>query len=1317
MWMQLRRIEMRQHHLTTTPGHAHNEHHHSWSRSVIQHLRSSGRFWHKVFSAILLLSMVLISPMGVAPAHALDAPILISPENVTFWTEDNAPPLAVPEFKWMEVVGATSYRIQICHSPSSNCDTTPYVNKTTPNTTFMPTSASGFTDGDYFWRVRVEAPSVNAWSEAWMFNKDWSSDTNAPSLIAPSNSATIDFYDYPLFSWTPVMGAAEYKLQIYTSPDGWSLPGTTTTYTLTTTYQPTTKYENGTDYWWRVVPLDTYRQEGTASEQFTFRADYNPDLQLLEPADDSEPTFTPTFRWTAVRGAQTYWVEYSTTSDFSANVKSQDTRNTSWTPKDALANDVDYYWHVKVISGNSESDWYPSESWSFRKKWYIKPVLLTPTNNYQNVRFPLLSWTPVPGAARYEIQLDEDSNFYYPIYEDAYVANTFFVPTNSKDATKFYWRVRPYDGSGNPGVFSDPFSYDQTYLSLAPQQAYPLYYYRPDTYTGYPGVITNPHEDRTVPVPIFIWNRVLDNTGGIYADQYRVQVSTDPNFNWLDWTVDTENTSATPTVANPFLPLADTDYYWRIATLIGGSLAGPWSQTWKVRFDNTLGLTPTVGLAPSLIRPTNGYEFAEATPLFEWFPLTGATSYQVQTSTDVSFGAGYIVDTGIVPYPAYAPLQDLAQRAKGDIDFPVFYWRVSADGANWSEPQRFQIAAQSQWRFTRSIGDAANQLQIGSDQAGEVTLSDPDYDLTSLQVAESMNHFYFGFHVPEIPDTDVDYALYLDLDHEDNSGAVNDARGYDISTIPGFRPEYIVYILRRSGAFSESNVIIHDWNEATASWDPAYKTLADFTGVDLSYSSNYVEFRIPITAIGYSDQGGSYSISLVSLPVGSGSPQDSVPMDPNIPGTEPISHFASVTERMNLVMPPNSGVGVDPNTYPSVQPAFWDWPVSTPFSGALGSIYLDPEFSEPEDNFDLTAASAYFARMTEDWVDDITGDNTYYWRIQPKYRNGTSLYLGVGSQGNTFFRKGFVPTNLQISTSFTTPTFSWDRVEGAESYDLQVDDDPGFGNLDISTVNTKQNTYTNKDTLPNGTYYWRVRARRNGGITNEWSVPTIPCPATPVGSDGCFNQALPIPTGLYHQPEVVVRRAPTLCWTPLIQDDPFGDPFMAAYTYVLQVSKVPFPTSSIFESVETQQSCWTGAKSYADSVYYWHVAMKDGNGRQSVYSDTAQLTKQYDITTLISPITGSTVTSTPTFTWTPVNGAAHYRLEISINDNFSPLYESAITTDFTSYTPLRTYAAPRIYYWRVAIVDDSGSIGPFNTAVILLNPYLYSLYLPYARRP
>jgi hypothetical protein len=1237
------------------------------------------------FSIILILSFLLLNPLSVKSASATDVPVPIAPADNATITKDEAPPLAIPEFKWTAVSGATSYRLQVSGDIAF---TSTVVNITTPNTSYTPTNATVFPDGQWFWRVRVEAPSpISDYSGAWSFTKTWATAENQPTLLNPGTGDEIAFYDSPTFSWTPVTGAAKYKFQVYATPGGWATTVHSAT-TLATTYQPKDKLANGT-YYWRVVPVDAGAHDGTPSAEGSFTAAYNLKSELipslLSPLNASNPTFTPSFKWTAVRGAEYYQLQYSTDPSFSASVTSVTTRNTSHTPTTTLSNDVNYYWRVRAYSGNSISDWTPS--WSFIKKWYIKPVLLTPTNNYQHVRFPIFSWTPVPGAAFYRIQIDDDPGFGSPYVTDD-TSNTFFTPVNWTSAPVWYWRVTPYDGNAKAGVSSNTSSFVSYAESVAPHQAYPLYYYPPNIFSGYPEVSTNPFEDRTVSIPIFIWHRImipagLTNQGDIYAEAYRLQVSTDPTFTTTTWTVDTENTVASPTASNPFTPLADTDYFWRVRPLIGGLEVDEWSQVWKTRFDLTRGLDPTATTLPTLIRPTDGFEYAEATPLLEWFPVQSAPSYEVQISSDADFTS--IVDSATVIYPAYAPTASLAQRSLGSIDFGIYYWRVRVTGSSeWSKIRRYQIAAQSQWQFARTLGDAANRLQIGSDPAADV--SDADYDLRNLQVAQDKDFWYFGFNVPAAPTKDLTYALYLDLDHLSDSGATVDALGYSITTTPEYRPEYAVYVLQEAGAFSASKVFLYHWSGSA--WETV-KILGNIGG-DINFNTDYVEIKVPNTAIGYQDTTGSYAVSLLSLTdVTSGSPLDSVPSDPNVPGSEPLSMFSNVTERMNQVMPPNDD-GVDPSTFYSIPPFFWDWPVLAPWAGAYMKAYLDPLFTTEAATFTLTSNTPHYARTFNAWETDFKGDNTYYWRIQPRYKVGSTYYNGVWSQGWRFEREGFKPTNLVTSVTFATPTFSWDMVEGAETYDLQVDNDPAFGSPEIN-INTRQNSYTHTSTLANGTYNWRVRVKRNGSVTNDWSgVQT-------------FTLELPIPQNLQHYPSGDVGRAPTLCWDPLVKSQD-SIPVLAAWKYRVQVSKEPTFTS-IFDTIDTEQSCWTPVKGYDDGNYYWRVAMIDGNStaRRGNYSPFATFTKQYPITGLLSPLSGSTANITPTFTWTPVNGAAKYRLQVSIASNFSTTYDS-VDTNNTTYTPTKAYAN-NTYYWRVAIIDADGKVGPYTNATLILDPY------------
>ena len=79
-----------------------------------------------------------------------------------------------------------------------------------------------------------------------------------------------------------------------------------------------------------------------------------------------------------------------------------------------------------------------------------------------------------------------------------------------------------------------------------------------------------------------------------------------------------------------------------------------------------------------------------------------------------------------------------------------------------------------------------------------------------------------------------------------------------------------------------------------------------------------------------------------------------------------------------------------------------------------------------------------------------------------------------------------------VSAVWMLPTFAWTPVRRADHYEFQLAADAGFnspvlgsGADDFTTQNTRA---TLLKTIPNGTYYWRVRAIAVGGSVSAWTV-------------------------------------------------------------------------------------------------------------------------------------------------------------------------------------------------------------------------------------
>lgn len=1307
-------------------------------------LHSKKTLVNTLFSIILILALLV--PGAQDSVHAqLAAPMLTFPEDgstVTATGESGtikAPPQALPVFSWEPVEGAKTYRIQMSQDINFADATKIFVNITTPNTQYIPPTITRLNDGDWFWRVQVATPSpAGSFSDVWMFTKDWSSDGNRPNLTAPADGATLPLFQSPVFSWTPVIGAGSYRLQISTNEN--FNPTTLSIVTLTTTYQPHNTIANS-QYYWRVIPLDAGAtpHEGTPSAVRRFTMNYSPVPVLLEPLNGATPTFTPTFRWKAVQGARNYEIQISTLSDMSADyVVNTSTNNTTYTLTSPLENDKNYYWRVRAcVETNICTAWSNGNApWYFVMRWYIQPVLLTPTTTYLYVRFPFFSWTPVPGAAQYRIEVSDTSGFAKPLLIDETVSNTYYTP-DKYDGDKpldglpdiRYWRVTPINSANKDGKTSPVGQFKSFWDNKAPDLVSPLHYYAPNNFPEPDQAVSmNPYVDRSAAYPFFTWQRLFDvETGDVVAGAYRVRVGTSLDSNRLVsnvvWEEDTENLSAAPTAINPFSPNPNTTYYWQVTPLTadGSEMADPdalvyHSQPWQARFNSAKALPATTGVAPQLLRPvfTSAYdpnvfpgydssEFVEITPALEWFPLSGATRYRVQISRYADFSS--LVEQAEVINPVYVPTTSFGQRSLGHLDFGSYYWRVQAyknsAWGSWSATWRYEIAAGSQWALARNPGDAANRLEIARDAVDTVA---DDYKLEKLYAAQDANNWYFGFDYFGTGTSK--YVLYLDIDNRAGSGATYDYKGYPLTADTAHLPEYAIYIDKTAGVMNVQNTTIYKWQNST--WDDGFTLFAMGGSMFYDPAAHVVELQIPYQPIGYEVQTGTYSLALVSLNGTGSTAMDTVPENPITSGAATLKRVTTVSEHLSLTIPQSDLAG-DPTTYPFVPPFFWNHPAGAPWAGFEGIVHRDVSFTSEAAKLSMKSTDSWYLPPSHTWPGDFQGDNTYYWKGQTRYINGSSDLLSSWSQALRFEREGFVAKNLKVSVSQATPTFSWDRVEGAAQYYILVDDDSKFGSP-IVNKKTSETSYAPLTTFPNATYYWKVQVERSSGEASQW---------TPVQQ---FTLSLPIPTGLTPNDPAAsnpVSRAPTMCWN-VLSVSVGGNPVMYPWKYRVQVSNGDPLFNIIYDSIDTLQNCWTPIKGYLDSKYYWRVAMIDGGSVVSGWSAVAEFTKQYPLVKAKSPVSGSSSPATPTFTWTAidgttpyVHGAATYLIEVHGNPEFSQRIDY-VTTAQTTFTPTKKYAEDKTYYWRVRMIDADGRPGPWAHALVSVGKS--KVYLPMLRK-
>jgi hypothetical protein len=268
------------------------------------------------------------------------------------------------------------------------------------------------------------------------------------------------------------------------------------------------------------------------------------------------------------------------------------------------------------------------------------------------------------------------------------------------------------------------------------------------------------------------------------------------------------------------------------------------------------------------------------------------------------------------------------------------------------------------------------------------------------------------------------------------------------------------------------------------------------------------------------------------------------------------------------------------------------------------------------------------------------------------------------------------------------PSFAWNGVAGAEKYEFAMAADAGFnspvlgaGEGQFFTRNTRA---TVKKTLPNGTYWWRVRAIAAGGAVSPWTAPR------PLRK--AWNAA---PT-LLSPTNGAVAVHPT---NPLVLK---WAPVPGAARYWVTIASDPSLGSAVLaqSNVETRGTVYAPrAMLLPPGTYYWGVVPLDAQGNRGAPSAVASFTWIWPTAaaTSVGDLRVDPEVYDPQFTWDAVPGAAKYELEVNPSQDFAP--GSKVCCDGTlvanTYSPT-VLLRDNTYYWRVRSLDAFGNAGEWN---------------------
>ncbi|MCO5250911.1 MAG: PKD domain-containing protein [Candidatus Kapabacteria bacterium] len=531
---------------------------------------------------------------GIASATVTFRTILGIPTNLTPANGSFAQPLA-GNLTWSAVTGATTYNVQI----STNAAFTNIV--VDANTAAATYAYAGLNNNtQYFWRVRAgEDAGFNAFSTHTSFT----TLLGQVVLNTPVNNATGVSPLSGMFTWTALAGATNYRIQVATdvnfvnmviNQDG--IAATTFNYT---------NLNSVTTYFWRVIGYNA-NDAGQNSAVFQFLTSLGK-VALVAPANNAVGVELNgvNFSWGAVNGAESYRLQISEQSDFSSFVVNTGGIAATSTVINGLMYNKTYYWRANAQNTNDGEGPF-SDSRTFQTK-VEAPTLLTPADNETDVILDgQMTWTTVPGADSYQVQVSLFNDFSSTVIS-ATNGTTTYNYSGLENNKQHYWRVRGIKNGGY-GDWSTVFTFETMNLA-APVLLSPV----------------NGKLNQFIDVT-FTWESVTDATG------YNFRLASDAGFTNI---VASGNNLGTTSFSVTGL-FKDRKYYWQVQTI---GLQGV--SNWSTAFNFTTIKAPVVSGPNSVCQSSQAMYSTEFFDVIDYqWTVTGGTIVGASTLSTVTVDWG-----------------------------------------------------------------------------------------------------------------------------------------------------------------------------------------------------------------------------------------------------------------------------------------------------------------------------------------------------------------------------------------------------------------------------------------------------------------------------------------------------------------------------------------------------------------------------------------------------------------------------------------------------------------------------------------------------
>jgi PGF-pre-PGF domain-containing protein len=318
----------------------------------------------------------------------------------------------------------------------------------------------------------------------------------------------------------------------------------------------------------------------------------------------------------------------------------------------------------------------------------------------------------------------------------------------------------------------------------------------------------------------------------------------------------------------------------------------------------------------------------------------------------------------------------------------------------------------------------------------------------------------------------------------------------------------------------------------------------------------------------------------------------------------------------------------------------------------------------------------------------LDGPGIYYWRVwgvNPLGENCSEVW--------SFRAYLAAPSLVSPADGFNTnvqPTLTWENLTPVDNFELQVDNDQDFSSPEV-WVSLAGTSYT--VSLPDGLYYWRVRAFR-WGENSPWSIRTFRIDTVPPSKPTLLspvNVSINDNTPLFQWLQVPENSLPVAYWIQIDNDQTFNEPYVFSFGWIFD-NKFELPT----------------ANSLPDGVYYWRIRARDNAGNLGLWSSASFRvdTQAPPAPVLSAPVGGAWTSIRPVLSWQSVQDPSSvlYKVYLCEHPSFSipyRVYESDWLTENFWQAPLLEEALGlegKFFYWKVCARDGAGNVSENSPA-------------------